>query len=164
VVEVRRLREDDVERLVDLIVEVADERRWIATQPPVDRAARAETIRAGLADERSLPLVAEADGKLVGELSARLTPYGVVDFGMLVAPGWRGRGVGGALLAGCVEWARSVGAHKVSLQVFAHNDAAIALYRRFGFVEEGRLRRHYRRRDGDIYDAIVMGLPLDQES
>jgi RimJ/RimL family protein N-acetyltransferase len=72
--------------------------------------------------------------------------------------------VGGALLAGCIDWARRVGAHKVALQVFTHNEAAVALYRRFGFVEEGVLRRHYRRRDGEIYDAIIMGLPLDHEA
>ncbi len=30
--------------------------------------------------------------------------------------------------------------HKLALSVFPHNDAAIALYRKFGFVEEGRLR------------------------
>jgi len=160
-VEVRPLREDDIERLLDLIEVVAAERRWIATQPPVDREKRGEWLREGLGDERVLALVAEADGDLVGELGARFAPYGVVDFGMLVAPAWRGRGVGGALLAGCVDWARRVGAHKVGLQVFPHNEAAIALYRKHGFVEEGRLRRHYRRLDGAIYDAIIMGLPLD---
>jgi ribosomal protein S18 acetylase RimI-like enzyme len=28
--------------------------------------------------------------------------------------------------------------HKLSLEVFAHNTAAIALYRKSGFVDEGR--------------------------
>jgi hypothetical protein len=30
-------------------------------------------------------------------------------------------------------------------------------------VEEGRLRRHYPRRNGELWDAIVMGLVLDEE-
>jgi ribosomal protein S18 acetylase RimI-like enzyme len=46
------------------------------------------------------------------------------------------------------------------LSVFPHNDAAIALYRKFGFVQEGRLVRHVRRADGQFWDLIEMGLLL----
>ncbi|HET8741860.1 MAG TPA: GNAT family N-acetyltransferase [Gaiella sp.] len=46
--------------------------------------------------------------------------------------------VGTALVAAAIEWARVRGLHKLTLSVFPHNDAAIALYRTFGFVEEGR--------------------------
>jgi len=79
---------------------------------------------------------------------------------MLVAQPWRGRGVGSALLAAAIEKARGEGLHKLSLEVFAHNDAAIALYRKFGFVEEGRRVKHYRRANGELWDSIVMGLHL----
>jgi RimJ/RimL family protein N-acetyltransferase len=44
--------------------------------------------------------------------------------------------------------------------VFPHNHAAIALYRRFGFVEEGRRVKHYRRGNGELWDSIVMRLIL----
>ena len=74
---------------------------------------------------------------------------------------WRGRGVGSALLGAAIEWARSEGLHKLSLSVFAHNEAAIALYRKLGFVEEGRLVKHYRRQSGEFWDAIQMGLLLE---
>src|SRR5215210_4924280 len=52
--------------------------------------------------------------------------------------GWQshGRGVGSALLAAAIEKAREDGLHKLALEVFPHNEAAIALYRKFGFVEE----------------------------
>ena len=50
--------------------------------------------------------------------------------------------------------------HKLSLSVFAHNDAAIALYRKFGFVEEGRRVKHYRRASGELWDSLEMGLLL----
>jgi RimJ/RimL family protein N-acetyltransferase len=49
----------------------------------------------------------------------------------------------------------------MALQVWPHNAAAIALYERFGFERECYLRRHYRRRSGELWDAIVMGLRLD---
>jgi ribosomal protein S18 acetylase RimI-like enzyme len=94
-------------------------------------------------------------------LVLHLAPYGVADLGMLVAAGWRGRGVGSALLAEGIERARAAGAHKIALQVWPHNRAALALYERFGFRREGLLRRHYRRRSGELWDAVVMGLPLD---
>jgi ribosomal protein S18 acetylase RimI-like enzyme len=48
----------------------------------------------------------------------------------------------------------------MSLEVWPHNEAAIALYQKVGFVEEGRKVRHYRRANGEIWDAILMGRPL----
>jgi ribosomal protein S18 acetylase RimI-like enzyme len=41
------------------------------------------------------------------------------------------------LLDAGVEWATVNHAHKVSLEVWPHNSAAMALYRRAGFDEEG---------------------------
>jgi RimJ/RimL family protein N-acetyltransferase len=79
---------------------------------------------------------------------------------MAVARDWRGRGVGSPLLAAGIDWARGYGLHKLSLTVFPHNAAAIALYRKFGFVEEGRLVKHFRRQSGELWDGIEMGLLL----
>jgi len=46
------------------------------------------------------------------------------------------------------------------LTVFAHNTAAIALYYKFRFVEEGRRVKHFRRANGELWDALEMGLLL----
>jgi ribosomal protein S18 acetylase RimI-like enzyme len=43
---------------------------------------------------------------------------------------------------------------------FAHNATAIALYRKFGFAEEGLRVKHFRRASGELRDALEMGLPL----
>ena len=83
---------------------------------------------------------------------------------MLVDHPWRGRGVGSTLLESCINWAKEHGAHKLSLEVWPHNIAAIALYRKFGFEHEGLQMRHYRRRSGQLWDAITMGLVLDTTS
>jgi RimJ/RimL family protein N-acetyltransferase len=151
----------DVDTLVDMLVEVAGEGRWIGTEAPVDVERRRQRTAADVEAEDTVVLVAEADGKPVGQLGLHLAPYGVADLGMLVAAGWRGRGVGTVLLDEAVRRAREAGAHKIALQVWPHNTAAIALYERFGFQREGYLRRHYRRRSGELWDAVVMGLPLD---
>jgi ribosomal protein S18 acetylase RimI-like enzyme len=83
---------------------------------------------------------------------------------MMVAQEHRGRGIGGRLLDESLRWAREHGVHKVNLEVWPHNAAAIALYRSRGFSVEGRLRRHYRRSNGELWDAVAMGLVLDTQS
>jgi RimJ/RimL family protein N-acetyltransferase len=151
----------DVDALVAMLVEVAGEGRWIGTEAPVDTERRRRRMVADVEAADVVVLVAEAGGEPVGQLGLELARYGVADLGMLVAAGWRGRGVGTALLAEAVRRARAAGAHKIALQVWPHNAAALALYERFGFQREGYLRRHYRRRSGELWDAVVMGLPLD---
>jgi RimJ/RimL family protein N-acetyltransferase len=109
-------------------------------------------------------MVAVAGDQVVGHVQVNLEPYRVAGLGMMVAAGWRGRGVGAALVQGAIACARDLGAHKLALQLWPHNDAARRLYLRHGFVEEGLLRRHYRRRNGELWDAVIMGLVLDETS
>ena len=97
---------------------------------------------------------------VVGNVRIHLESYGVAEFGMAVAAERRGQGIGRALLTTAVDWARQRGAHKVSLQMWPHNAAAQALYEKFGFTVEGRLVRHYPRKNGELWDAVIMGLPL----
>jgi ribosomal protein S18 acetylase RimI-like enzyme len=153
-VQIRPAREDDRVPLAVLFASVAEERDGIATEPPVDIEARAAswTIDG--------TLVAVAGSEIVGSLHLELSRHGFGEIGMAVAREWRGRGVGSALLAASIELARERGLHKLSLGVFAHNAAAIALYRKFGFVEEGRRVKQYRRASGELWDAIDMGLLL----
>jgi ribosomal protein S18 acetylase RimI-like enzyme len=160
-VTVRRAGVADADAVVAMLAEVAGEGRWIATEAPVDLEQRRRRLLEDVEREDAIVLVAEAGGRPVGELGLQLARYGVADLGMAVAAGWRGRGIGSALLAEAIDQARAAGAHKIALQVWPHNAAAIALYERFGFQREGYLTRHYRRRSGELWDAVVMGLPLD---
>jgi RimJ/RimL family protein N-acetyltransferase len=142
---------------------VAAEGRWIGTEVPFDRTARAKEQRDRLHDAATFAgFVAEADGKVIGSIGLHLAPYGVVHLGMALLEAYRGQGIGSRLLARGLEWASDSGAHKVALEVWPHNEAAIALYKKAGFEEEGWLRRHYRRRSGECWDAVVMGLLLER--
>jgi RimJ/RimL family protein N-acetyltransferase len=147
---------------VRLYEAVAAERQHILAEPPIDRERRTQQYFETIQSDDAYVLVAEADGEVVGELTVlRRQATGPATIGMAVLEPWRGRGVGTALMDACVDWARNAGVHKLSLEVFPWNDAALALYRKFGFVEEGRLRKHYRRQDGELWDVLVMGLVLE---
>ncbi len=156
----------DFPRWFTLFSEVAAERKWIGTEPPIDRDASER--RFVTSSEAGVAFVAEAGSELVGGLGLT-ADRGVAQLGMFIASEWRGRGVGSALMEAAVGWARDAGAHKIAvhkmvLTVWPHNAGAIALYRKFGFREEGRLRRHYRRHNGQLWDGLSMGLVLDEES
>ena len=152
--EVRPACDDDRLALAVLFAAVAEERDGIATEPPVDIEARAASWTLDGS------LVAVAGAEMVGSLHVEQSRFGFGEIGMAVAREWRGQGVGSALLVAAIDWGRECGLHKLSLSVFVHNTAAIALYRKFGFVEEGRRVKHFRRANGELWDAFEMGLLL----
>ena len=113
---------------------------------------------------RAIMLVAEAEGAVVGELSlkaisSRRAVQHVATLGMSVKQAWRGKGVGRALMTDAIEWAPSAGIKRIELYVYCRNEAALALYQKFGFVIEGRRKAFIR--EGDEYlDDFVMGRVL----
>jgi L-amino acid N-acyltransferase YncA len=153
---VRQATADDARQMAELFAAVAQERDGIATEPPVDVDQRAGQFAASSAAS----VVAVADGRIIGGLHVDASRFGYGELGMMVDRGWRGRGVGSALLQAAIEWSRAQGLHKLCLEVFPHNAAGIALYRKAGFTEEGRRARQVRRASGEQWDTIVMGLLL----
>jgi ribosomal protein S18 acetylase RimI-like enzyme len=153
-VQIRPARDDDRRALAELFAAVAEERDGIATEPPVDVEQRAAswTLEG--------TIVALAGGEVIGSIHVGTSGHGFGEIGMAIAREWRGRGVGSALMEAAIDWARAQGLHKLSLGVFAHNAAGLALYRKYGFVEEGRRVKQYRRSSGELWDAIEMGLLL----
>ncbi|WP_330461167.1 GNAT family N-acetyltransferase [Streptomyces sp. NBC_00820] len=51
--------------------------------------------------------------------------------------------------------------NKCEVEIHAFNDASLALYRKLGFVEEGRLRQH-EFFAGGYHDVVLMGLTADE--
>ena len=82
-------------------------------------------------DARGLHAVAFHEDVAVG--TARLLPDGHIGR-MAVLKEWRGRGIGGQMLARLVERARARGDREVILSAQVH---AVPFYRAHGFVEEG---------------------------
>ena len=155
---IREATKEDLPALFDVYSTVAEERIHIGAEPPIDRESRLERWAASFDEARNVWFVAVAEDHIVG--NANLAWVGAGELGMAILPEWRGRGVGAALLEECIRWAEEHDIHKLELKVWPHNTAAIALYEKFGFEREGYLRRHYRRRNGEIWDCIIMGLQL----
>ncbi len=76
------------------------------------------------------------EGVAIGTVA--MIPYSENSFElakMAVSPEARGRGVGDGLMEACVEFARSSEASSIILESNTKQEAAINLYRKFGFVE-----------------------------
>lgn len=134
---------------------VADEGRWLATEAGAGAAQLSERFRSGL-KKGDLMFVLEDEGEVVGMLGLPPTGIaGVLSVGMWVLPSHRGRG-GGRMLMEAAIAARPADVHKIELEVWPDNEAAIALYESMGFEREGLRRDHYRRRDGTLRSAVLM--------
>lgn len=128
--------------------------------PDVDawRQRLTDQAQPGKAD---LHLVAELDGRVVASgalfsVAPHVRRRHVLGLGMQVSRAWQGRGVGTALMQALCAYADDwTGALRLELTVYVDNAAAIALYRKFGFVEEGR-HRGFALRDGEYVDALAM--------
>ena len=112
----------------------------------------------------SLFLVAEDDGRIVGQLTLqggkRRHVRHAATLGITVAQEWRNYGVGRRLMAYAIDWARASGVlTRIELFVFVRNTGAIHLYELCGFEVEGR-RRRSTFRDGEYLDDLLMSLLL----
>ena len=111
-------------------------------------------------DERRVQLVAINQAKVIGNIGldqyARIRQSHVGSVYMGVAQDWHGKGVGSKLMAAVLDiadnWMNLV---RVELTVYSDNEAALALYQKFGFEVEGTLRK-YAVRDGVLVVALTM--------
>jgi phosphinothricin acetyltransferase len=135
--------EDRVATLETELRTSEERRQWLAARGP-----------------RHPVLVAEDGGAVVGWGS--LNPFNprdcyrhVADFSIYVERGYRGKGVGRALLERLVEVARALGYHKMVLSAFPTNTGGMALYERLGFRTVG-IYKEQGMLDGRWVDTIVM--------
>ena len=107
--------------------------------------------------ERALVVVEGRDVAGYVLLSRALDEVTVLN--IAVTPVCQGRGLGRLLLSAALRVAGEDGARRCLLEVRASNRAAIALYRRCGFTEDG-VRKGYYPGESRREDALLMSKEL----
>ena len=92
-----------------------------------------------------LLVVTGAAGEVVGTAAVRLLEPGVGELKrMWLRPAWQGRGLGRRLMDACLDEARRLGCRALRLDTQAKLEAAVRLYRAYGFSEVPRYNDNHR--------------------
>jgi len=161
---VRNPRPDEAGQLLDYAHVVLQESEYFLLEPDellFTEEEEQEWIGEHANDEGQILLAADVDGLLVGLLGFENGPQRrVTHRGSLhvsVSAAWRGRGIGTILIESLIEWATAnPRIEKLSLSVMTSNHRAIALYRKLGFQEEGRLKREIKISSDHYEDELLM--------
>lgn len=129
-------------------------------QPAAEVAAQFRTWSANVGSDVGLAVVELATGELIGHVA--LFGATVKDrratLGILIGAPYQGRGLGTDAVRTIVDYGfTELGLHRIELSVNGDNPAAIAAYRKAGFIEEGRLRESLFRA-GRWHDDVRMGM------
>jgi RimJ/RimL family protein N-acetyltransferase len=154
---------DDAAAITEFVNIVGAEGRFVLRERATWTLDEERRTLAGADGRFSIFFVAEISGRLSGLINLSrgrwVKDAHLAEFGISCLPECRGIGLGKALLRRGIEWARSVGVRKLTLEVFSTNEPAIGLYRRMGFVEEARLRGQYMI-DEQPVEGVLMALWL----
>lgn len=113
-------------------------------------------------------LVAREGGAMVGCTAIVVDELSwsshVGELRVLVAPDWRGRGLGRLLIQECFAQALELGLKKLVAQMTVDQRAAIALFEELGFRAEALLGAHVADRDGKLHALVLLGHDVDAVS
>jgi GNAT superfamily N-acetyltransferase len=151
-VEIRPVTIDDLEVLIDIYLDTA--RHHAAIDPDVwhvpSRAAVADRIRPRIegrgptSDYVAAIVGDQMAGSAIVHLNdpptegSMLRTVRSAEFGVSVVEGFRGRGIGKALIAHLERWAADHGAERMVLDVSSANEGAIRLYHELGYRDYDR--------------------------
>jgi RimJ/RimL family protein N-acetyltransferase len=160
-VTLRPVRVDDVPGLVDLVSDPVGQ-RLTGSRASFTEAALREwyASRGARADRLDLAVVDRTTGEYAGEavLNDLDADNRSCSFRIALRAGFRDRGLGTEAIRLILGHAfGTVGLHRISLEVYAFNPRALAVYERAGFVREGVLRDALYW-DGEYVDSIVMSI------
>ncbi|MEC1399967.1 GNAT family N-acetyltransferase [Peribacillus simplex] len=155
---------EDAEAVLDVQNSVISEGEYfIAVSEEFNKTPEQQRdwIQRLLENERETIIVAEINGEVIGwigfqsENRKRMSHKG--SFGMMIREDCRGKGIGKELIKALLEWAEANPfIEKVSLGVFSTNQRAISLYKKMGFVEEGRKIKEFKMSESEYVDDIIM--------
>jgi GNAT superfamily N-acetyltransferase len=152
---IRPVTIDDLEVLIDIYLDTAIHHAAIDPErfrvPTRDEVAARLRLRVEGRGATSEFVGAILEGRMVGSASinvedpphpgSMMRPIPTAEFGVSVVDGYRGRGIGRALIAYLEAWATDHGVERVMLNVAEANVNAIRLYHALGYRDYDRAMR-----------------------
>jgi aminoglycoside 6'-N-acetyltransferase len=152
----RQAGEADAERLASILAEPEVARWW--GPYPLEQVRREMVVP--LEDE--LTFVVELDGEVIGLVQRweeHEPQYRHAGIDISLHPDWHGQGLGAdAVRTMARHLFDDLGHHRVTIDPAAHNERAIASYRKVGFRPVGVMRQYERAPDGTWHDGLLMDL------
>jgi [ribosomal protein S18]-alanine N-acetyltransferase len=105
--------------------------------------------------------VAELNGRVAGMLVGWLIVDEIHIATIAIHPDFRQQGIGKKLLSFALDSAKEEGAVSSFLEVREGNTTALNMYRKFGYVEDGRRKGYYKDNDEDAILMILTPLPAE---
>lgn len=166
---IREARSDDAEAILAYLNEVAGESENLTFEAGAFRMSveQEATFLENLSLSNNCVYLLALEGeRIIGVLSfiaserPRIAHMG--EIGVSVRKECWNQGVASALFTALLNWVRTpgTGIRKINLTVRNDNKAAISLYKKFGFVQEGVVKRLFSF-NGEFIDGISMGLLID---
>jgi len=123
-----------------------------------------EWINSFLIYDNSLLLVAEYEGKIIGNIDLTgnhrkiMEHTAVIGMGMLHE--WQHIGLGTALLSAIIKWAKNNPILElIWLQVYTENESGLNLYKKMGFTENGIIKIFFKQ-DDKYFHNLTMTLTV----
>jgi len=163
---IRHAEESDADQIIDVINSVGTEKIFIVIERFSHSSEWEKNYIKNLNPLNLLFLVAEIKKKIVGVFTLERETYNktnhLASLGMVILKGYRRLGIGSAFMETGLEWARKRGIEKIILSCFSTNSAAINLYKKYNFKEEGRRRKQFII-DGKYIDEVQMALWINSK-
>lgn len=158
---------EDAQKIVDFYNYVGGETSFLSFEKdeyPLDVEAQKEDIVATKAHPASIMLLAMDRDEIAGigtiNSSKKIKSRHQGELGIVVAKKYQAKGIGTTIMNKLIEFCRGNGVTtRIQLDTRCDNEVAVELYKKLGFVIEGRLP-NTTLLNGVYYDLYVMGLML----
>ncbi len=110
--------------------------------------------------KNDLLLVAEHSGQIIGDIDLTIYHRSMLShtgfIGMGIHEDWQNQGIGTILMDKTIEWSDSRAEIEILwLQVFGNNEKGISIYKKYGFIEDGRQKDFIKNLDGEYIDNVI---------
>lgn len=161
----RSPKEEDAQEML-LYFKLTSEESYFMTNNPEEITFTVEEekefLKKSLESETDIRIAAFIGDGIVGSstiysCSSQLKMKHRACFGIAIKEKFQGKGLGNILTKESISMAKQLGYEQIELGVFADNDKALNLYRKYEFEEWGCVKNAFRLKDGTYRDEITMG-------